>query len=61
MEKKITIKKIGLLVLLFIGGFSLSAQEAEKKKDDNGWKKSGAIALMFSQSAFNEEWTGGNL
>lgn len=59
MEKKITIKKIGLLVLLFIGGFSLSAQEAEKKKDDNGWKKSGAIALMFSQSAFNEEWTGG--
>jgi len=41
-----------------ITGFAQDAEaEAEAPKD--GWTKAGNIALLFSQAAFNEEWTGG--
>jgi len=52
-------KKLILFCLLLLGVTSLFAQEEETEKDENGWNNSGAISLMFSQAAFNNEWTGG--
>lgn len=54
-------KKILLFSILFLGTTILFAQEEEEaeEKDKNGWHKEGAIALMFSQAAFNNSWTGG--
>lgn len=54
-------KKILLFSILFLGTTILFAQEEEEveEKDKNGWHKEGTIALMFSQAAFNNSWTGG--
>lgn len=38
-------------------GFAQEAEEEEGPKD--GWNKAGNISLLFSQAAFNHEWTGG--
>ncbi len=46
---------------LFLGLF-ISANAQEEKETDtipNGWKTEGDIQLLFNQSAFNAEWTGG--
>lgn len=46
--------------LLFCTGIAFS-QEEEKNDSipPNGWTKEGNIQLLFNQSAFNKEWTGG--
>lgn len=41
-----------LLPLLGVG-------QEESEDDPDGWKTSGKIQILFSQSAFNAEWTGG--
>lgn len=53
-------KKIVILALL-ISGFSnpIIAQEEENEEQPEGWTTDGKIQLLFNQSAFNEEWTGG--
>ncbi len=52
-----------LLLLAFtIGFFSFVNAQAEKEKDSvppNGWNTKGNVQLLFNQSAFNKEWTGG--
>ena len=53
-------KKILLFAIALIFVFNAKAQE--KQKNDsivNGWTKEGNIAILFNQSAFNAEWTGG--
>ncbi|SDS45101.1 DUF3078 domain-containing protein [Gramella sp. MAR_2010_147] len=50
--------------LLFAFSLMLSitisyAQEEENDTIPNGWKKEGNVQLLFNQSAFNKEWTGG--
>lgn len=54
-------KKILLLLILFVAaGSNLIAQEEEEdEKQKQGWTKEGDISLLFNQSAFNDEWTGG--
>jgi len=54
-------KKILLFSILFLSTIPMFAQDEEdaEEKDKNGWHKEGAIALMFSQAAFNNDWTGG--
>lgn len=53
-------KKTILLTLLFIIPFGIFAQEeADAEAPKDGWTKAGNLALLFSQAAFNEEWTGG--
>ena len=53
-------KKLLLLTILFVAPLSLVAQDAEEKKGPkDGWHKAGNISLLFSQAAFNNEWTGG--
>ncbi|WP_081210334.1 DUF3078 domain-containing protein [Salegentibacter sediminis] len=52
-------KKIILCLALFAGVLNISAQEEEQEEQKQGWTKEGNFALMFNQSAFNDEWTGG--
>ncbi|OSS40440.1 hypothetical protein C723_0748 [Christiangramia flava JLT2011] len=47
---------MGLTLGLFL---TASAQETETDSIPNGWKTDGNIQLLFNQSAFNAEWTGG--
>ena len=51
-------KKITLTIFLAFFSFSVFAQE-EQDTIPNGWKKEGTMQLLFNQSAFNDEWTGG--
>lgn len=47
---------------IFLIGFSilpLVAQEEEEEELPPGWTSEGIIQLLFNQSAFNKEWTGG--
>ncbi len=50
-------KKLKLALMLFAFSTVLFAQEEEEPVE--GWKGSGNFALLFNQSAFNAEWTGG--
>ncbi|SFN51982.1 DUF3078 domain-containing protein [Salegentibacter flavus] len=52
-------KKIILFLAFFAGIFSLKAQEEVQEEQQEGWTKEGNFALLFNQSAFNDEWTGG--
>lgn len=52
-------KKLLLMAALFAGTFTSFAQDAEEEAPKDGWTKAGNISLLFSQAAFNEEWTGG--
>ena len=52
-------KKILLAAALFAGTFASFAQDKEEEGPKDGWTKAGNISLLFSQAAFNEEWTGG--
>ncbi|MCH4822649.1 DUF3078 domain-containing protein [Gramella lutea] len=45
--------------ILFCMGTALSQEEEEKDTIPNGWRKEGNVQLLFNQSAFNKEWTGG--
>lgn len=50
-------KKLFFILFIFTGPFFITAQEEEEPKQ--GWSKEGKIQLLFNQSAFNKEWTGG--
>lgn len=54
-------KKIALFVLLLSTiQFSFAQDDATAEEGPkNGWTKEGNASLLFSQSAFNAEWTGG--
>lgn len=47
-----------LLAIFVLFGLSVTAQE-EKEEDPQGWNSSGKFQLLFNQSAFNKEWSGG--
>ena len=51
-------KKILLAAFLLFGGF-INAQEEQEEVPPNGWNSEGKFQLLFNQSAFNKEWTGG--
>jgi hypothetical protein len=54
--KKILLFAFSMLCI----GTAQSQEEAEKDSiPPNGWTKEGNIQLLFNQSAFNKEWTGG--
>ncbi|MEX2350112.1 MAG: DUF3078 domain-containing protein [Flavobacteriaceae bacterium] len=52
-------RKLLLCLLLLPLGFTAFGQEEESEEPKEGWTKSGTFALLFNQSAFNAEWTGG--
>jgi hypothetical protein len=53
-------KKNLILAVLFMIPFAIFAQDAEEAEaPKDGWHKAGNISLLFSQAAFNHEWTGG--
>lgn len=52
-------KKLILLTALFIAPLSMFAQDEPETEIPDGWHKAGNISLLFSQAAFNHEWTGG--
>lgn len=53
-------KKFALLTLLVcVFQFSVAQEEATEEAPKDGWTKAGNISLLFSQAAFNAEWTGG--
>ena len=59
-NQKINMKKLVFALALFGGIFNLSAQEEEEEEEQKqGWTTEGNISLLFNQSAFNAEWTGG--
>lgn len=47
-----------LLICMFVPLLAL-AQEEDSEQEPDGWTRSGKIQLLFNQSAFNAEWTGG--
>ncbi len=51
-------KKCLCLLALFCASF-VNAQEENEEKQPEGWSSEGNISLLFNQSAFNAEWTGG--
>ena len=46
--------------LLFCSGIAFS-QEEENDTIPDGWRTEGNVQLLFNQSAFNDEWTGGGV
>ena len=48
-----------LLLILVLWNPVLIAQEEQDSVPPEGWRSQGSIRLLFSQSAFNDEWTGG--
>lgn len=52
-------KKFSLTILLIAFGFVAFSQEEENEEPKQGWTRTGNIALLFNQSYFNDEWTGG--
>ena len=47
-----------LLAVFVLFGLTVTAQE-EKEEDPQGWNSTGKFQLLFNQSAFNKEWSGG--
>lgn len=45
-------------IIFFFAPYLMLAQE-ETEEEPDGWSTSGKIQLLFNQSAFNAEWTGG--
>ncbi|MGB8704860.1 MAG: DUF3078 domain-containing protein [Gillisia sp.] len=52
-------KKLLFVPILFLTAINLSAQTKKDSVPPNGWNTDGSIQLLFNQSAFNKEWTGG--
>lgn len=50
-----------IVTLLIFSSTLVFSQTKDKKKDTlpDGWKSKGIAQLLFSQSAFNEQWQGG--
>ncbi len=51
-------KRLLLSTFLLIS-FIATAQEEENETPPDGWNSEGKFQLLFNQSAFNKEWTGG--
>lgn len=47
------------LAMLFIAFTGLIFAQEEEEEPKEGWRGSGNFSLLFNQSAFNAEWTGG--
>ena len=52
-------KNLLLILIIFFATYQVSAQEEIIEAPPNGWVSGGTIQLLFNQSAFNNEWTGG--
>lgn len=52
-------KNLFLSISLFLFINYSFAQEEEAEVPPNGWSTEGKVQLLFNQSAFNKEWTGG--
>lgn len=54
-------KRLCFVFVLLIMGYTTYAQEQEQEEEtpENGWTKGGNFSLLFSQSAFNNNWQGG--
>ncbi|WP_029037566.1 DUF3078 domain-containing protein [Salinimicrobium xinjiangense] len=48
-----------LLSAFILFGFVVNAQEEQDETPPQGWNSEGKFQLLFNQSAFNKEWTGG--
>ena len=48
-----------LFLTVFLFSVTLSAQEDTLPAPPDGWNNEGKIQLLFNQTAFNAEWTGG--
>ena len=48
-----------LLPVILLVSFSVCSQEEETEEKEVGWTSEGQFQLLFNQSAFNDEWTGG--
>lgn len=53
-------KKIVLLLVVFIVSISSYSQETEEETIKEGWKKAGTVSILFNQSAFSN-WTSGGV
>jgi len=54
-------KIVFALALALTTGSILAQEEAAKDSITDGWKRGGNVLVTFSQSAFNNEWTGGGI
>lgn len=53
-------KHLVFILLLTMTPFAFAQEDATTEEGSkDGWTKAGNISLLFSQSAFNAEWTGG--
>ena len=52
-------RKLFFALFMLSAILPLTAQEEEDQEPKEGWTTEGKIQLLFNQSAFNEEWTGG--
>lgn len=52
-------KQVLLFTILCLSVIEVFAQKKEREVPPNGWTNEGNIQLLFNQSAFNKEWTGG--
>ncbi|WP_324719742.1 DUF3078 domain-containing protein [Salinimicrobium sp. HB62] len=48
-----------LLSVFILSGLVGNAQEEKEDAPPNGWTSEGKFQVLFNQSAFNKEWTGG--
>lgn len=48
-----------LLSVFILTGLIANAQEEKEEVPPNGWTSEGKFQLLFNQSAFNKEWSGG--
>lgn len=48
-----------LLSAFILFGFFANAQEQEEEAPPQGWTSEGKFQILFNQSAFNKEWSGG--
>jgi hypothetical protein len=58
-ETSIMKKMVFALALTLAIGNVFSQEDAVKDSIPDGWKRGGNVLLTFSQSSFNNEWTGG--
>ena len=48
-----------LLPIFALFSLTISAQEEKEEEPTQGWTSEGKFQLLFNQSAFNKEWSGG--
>jgi hypothetical protein len=52
-------KKLLLSIFSILTLFATASAQEEEEKAPEGWNSEGKFQLLFNQSAFNEEWSGG--